>query len=482
MANVKKKLVSGVFWESIGQFSSLGIQFVVTIIIARILTPADYGVIGLLSVFTALSLIILDSGFSVALIQNKNANQTDYSSVFFFNLVVSLLLYGIFFFASPYIAAFYDIPELTKYVKILFLIIPITSFGLVQNVILQKQLLFKKSAVASVGASLLSGIIGIVMAYLGYGIMTLVCQQIAMYFFRTLLYVAQIQWIPTLNISLAPIKKMFSFSVHLMLHSIVNTTMKNIYTLVIGKSYSSEAVGYYNQAARFENVSASTITSVIMKVSFPALVSVQDDVKRIKEAYKRILSMTTFIVSPIMILLIIIAKPLFNLLLTEKWLPGAFYFQILCLYGLTLPVIQISYNIYKLYKKGRMLVIIDTCRHLLIITAIVVTIKLGVPAMLFGQFIAMFIMFFVNMYYSGKLISYSIKEQIQTLSPYYILAFLSGIIVYFIPTLNCGNFVNILLLSFFFLTIYLFLAAIFKISALKETSTIAKQLINKFKK
>jgi O-antigen/teichoic acid export membrane protein len=258
--------------------------------------------------------------------------------------------------------------------------------------------------------------------------------------------------------------------------------MKNIYTLVIGKSYSSQEVGYYNQATRFENVSASSITSVIMRVSFPALVSVQDDIKRVKEAYKRLLSMTTFIISPLMILLIIIAKPLFNLLLTEKWLPGAFYFQILCLYGLTLPVIQISYNIYKLYKKGRMLVIIDTCRHLLIITAIVVTIKLGVPAMLFGQFIAMFIMFFANMYCSGKLISYSVKEQIQTLSSNYILAVLSGIIVYFIPTLNGGNFVNILLLSFFFLTIYLFLATIFKISAFKETSTIAKQLINKLKK
>ena len=479
MADIKTKLVSGVFWESIGHFSSLGIQFVVTVIIARILTPADFGVIGLLSVFTAISLIVLDSGFSVALIQNKNATQGDFSSVFFFNIILGLLLYSFFFIVSPYIAEFYDTPELTKYARILFLIIPVTSFGLVQNVVLQKELLFKKSAVAGIGSSAISGVIGIIMAYSGYGIMSLVCQQISMYLFRTLLYIIQIHWMPTWKISFEPIKRMFSFSVNLMLHSLINTIMKNIYTLIIGKFYSPREVGYYSQAARFENVSASTITTIIMKVSFPALASVQDDIIRVKGAYKKILSMTTFIISPLMVLLIIIAEPLFDFMLTEKWLPAAPYFQILCLYGLTMPIIQISYNVYKLYKKGKMLVTIDTCRHLLIIIAIIVTIKWGVSIMLFGQFIVMFIMSFVNMYFSGKLISYSVKEQLHTVSPYYLLAILTGIIVYLIPALNYGNFVSLVFLSLVFFIIYLVFTAVLKMSAFSEISSIIKQFRSK---
>lgn len=479
MSGIKKKLVSGVFWESLGQFSSLGIQFVVTIVIARILTPADYGVIGLLTVFSAISLVLLDSGFSTALIQKKEATQTDLSSVFFFNLAIGGLIYGVLYLASPYIAAFYKIPELTRYARLLFLIIPINSFGLIQNVVLQKRLQFRKSAVASVLAAILSGAIGIFMAYNGYGVMALVVQQISMYLFRTLLYILQVRWIPRLVVSAASIKGMFSFSANLMLHSLINTTMKNIYTLVIGKYYSETEVGYYNQAYRFENVSASTLTSVVVKVSFPALAAVQDDAQMVKSAYKRIISMTCFIICPMMALLFIIAEPLFLLLLKEQWLPAAPYFQLLCLYGLTLPVMQVSYNIYKLHKKGRLLLIIDSCRHALIISAIFMTIKYGVSAMLWGQFIVMFVMSFANMYYSGKLISYSVMEQIRTILPYYGLAVLTGVIVWFIPSFTTGGFAAVAIPSLLFIVVFISFAALFRLKAFAEFIDILKNLKHK---
>lgn len=296
MTEIKQKLISGVVWESIGQFSSLGIQFIVTIVIARILTPADYGVIGLLTVFVAIANILLDSGFSQALIQKKDAGELEFSTVFFLNLMVGTLLYAILYVCSPYIARFYNIPDLTSYARILFLIIPVSSFGLIQNVIIQKCLQFKKSAIVSVSASLLSGLIGIWMAYAGYGIMALVIQQLSLSFIRTVLYTAFRRWKPTLKLSLAVIREMFVFSMNLMLHSLINTVMKNVYVLVIGKYYNSDEVGYYNQANRFENFSASTLTSVIMKVSFPTLVYLKDDLSRTKEAYKRIIAITCFVI------------------------------------------------------------------------------------------------------------------------------------------------------------------------------------------
>lgn len=481
MSAIKKKIVSGVFWESLGQFSSLGIQFVVTIVIARILTPADFGVVGLLSVFTAVSLVLLDSGFSTALIQKKEATQTDLSSVFFFNLLVGGAIYGILYMASPRIAAFYKIPELTGYARLLFLIIPVNSLGLIQNVVLQRHLQFRKSAVASVSAALLSGSIGILMAYNGYGIMALVAQQISMYLFRTLLYILQIRWIPQPILSAASIKGMFSFSVNLMLHSLINTMMSNIYTLVIGKHYSSSEVGYYNQAARFESISASTITSVVMKVSFPALAAVQDDARMVKSAFKKIVSTTCFVVCPLMAMLFVVAKPLFLLLLGEQWLSAAPYFQILCLYGAMLPVIQVSYNIYKLHKRGRLLVIIDSCRHALIVSAILLTIRHGVTAMLWGQFAVMFVMVFANMYHAGRLISLSVEEQLRTLSPYYGLALAAGAVVWFMPSLVSGEFAAVAIPTALFIAVYVAFAALLRLKAFAECVDMLKSIIHKIK-
>jgi O-antigen/teichoic acid export membrane protein len=481
MSDIKKKVVSGVFWESIGRFSSLGIRFIVTIVIARILTPADYGVIGLLTVFTAISLILIDSGFSTALIRKTDATRTDLSSVFYFNLLIGVLVYGALYLASPYIAAFYEIPELTGYARLLFLIIPINSFGLIQNVVLQKRLQFRKSAVASVSASLLSGAIGIIMAYSGYGIMSLVVQQISMCLFNTLLYMLQVRWVPAPTFSIASIKGMFSFSVNLMLQSLINTVMKNIFTLIIGKYYSKTEVGYYNQASRFGDVSASAITPIVTKVSFPALAAVQDDVRKVKSQYKRLISMTCFIICPLTALMFVIAEPLFLLLLKERWLPAAPYFQLLCLYGSTLPIMHLSYNIYKLYKKGRLLVVLDSCLHVLIIAVIFLTIGYGVSAMLWGQFAAMAIMFFVNMHYSGKLISFSVKEQLRTVFPSYGLALLTGAAVWFTPPLVSGGFAAVAVPALLFISVFTALSAIFRLKAFAECIDIFKDIMRKIK-
>lgn len=481
MTGIKKKFISGVLWESIGRFSALGVQFGVTIIIARILTPTEYGVIGLLTVFIALGQILLDSGFSQALIQKKDATQVDLSSVYFLNMMVGIILYVILFFISPYIASFYDLPELTNYARVLFLIIPINSFGLIQNVIIQKELTFKKTATASIGSAIFSGIVGVSMAYSGFGVWALVGQQISLNASRTLLFIIQRRWMPLFTISLLAIKEMFAFSINMMFHSIVNVTMKNIYVLVIGKFFPVAQVGYYNQADRFQEISASTIAQIVMKVSFPALVHKKDEPEYLRLAYSKIFATTIFFVAPLMVFLMCIGEPLFRLLLTDKWLPAVPYFQILCVYGMVLPILQISYNLYKLFKKGRVLLVIDSLRHLLVVISILFTIKYDIVFMLYGLVFCTVIMTLVNLYKSGELISFSLYDQLKSLVPYYLVAGIVGVLISFIPVFTSDS-LTICFLGVIFIVCYLLISKRFKLEGYLEFISIVNSIKSKLLK
>lgn len=479
MSSIKKKFVSGVVWESFGHFSALGIQFFVTILIARILLPSEFGVIGLLTVFIALGQILLDSGFSQALIQKKDATQVDLSSVYFLNMVVGLLIYLILFIASPFIASFYDLPELTAYARVIFLIIPINSFGLIQNVIIQKELDFKKTATASVVSAIFSGIVGVGLAYSGFGIWALVWQQVSLNASRTLLFVIQRRWMPKFVLSIISVKEMFTFSMNLMFHSIVNVTMKNIYALVIGKFYPVEQVGYYTQADKFQEISASTLSNIVIKVSFPALVHKKDEPEYLRLAYSKIFSTTVFIIAPLMIFLMLIGDPLFRVLLTDKWLPAVPYFKILCIYGMLLPILQISYNLYKLYKKGKMLLIIDSLRHLLVIVSIFFTIAYSILDMLIGLVLCTIIMTLANLYKSGQLINLSLFSQLKSLLPYYIIGGAIGFVLSFLPLLS-SDLLSICLSAVLFWPIYIIITAILKLEGYIELKNIMRSLFKKF--
>lgn len=482
MSGLKKKFISGVLWESAGRFSSLGIQFIVTILIARVLSPADYGIIGLLTVFIALGQILLNSGFSQALIQKKEADEIDFSSVFFLNMIVGTILYLVLFFISPYISLFYKLPELTDYSRILFLIIPINSFGLIQRVIIQKELAFNKTASASIISAIFSGFVGISMAYSGFGIWALVWQQVSLNASRTFLYIIQRRWMPTFSISTDTIKEMFSFSINLMLHSIVNTTMKNIYTLVIGKFFSPAHIGYYNQASKFEEISSLTFSQIVMSVSFPALVQRKDDPLILRAAYSKIFSTSIFIVAPMMVFLMVIGEPLFRLLLTEKWLPAVPYLQLMCLYGMMHPLIEVSYSMYKLFRKGRLLLIIDSFRHLLLIISIILTIKYGIEYMLVGQLICTFFLSLLNLYKSGALISFTLTDQLKKILPYYLTSGAVGLLVYSLPNFS-SDLLTISFSGFVFLGIYITISKLMKfegyIELISVVNSTKKSIFNK---
>lgn len=481
MTNIKQRFVSGVLWESIGRFSALGIQFLVTIIIARAILPSDFGTIGLLTVFIALGQILLDSGFSQALIQKKDANEIDFSSVFFLNMVVGLIIYGLLFFASPYIASFYKIPDLTLYARVLFLIIPINSLGLIQNVIIQKELDFRKTATANFTSALVSGIVGISLAYNGYGVWALVTQQLLIHTIRTLLYIIQRRWVPKMMLSYNVVKEMFSFSMNLMFHSIVNVTMKNIYVLIIGKFFPISQVGYYDQANKLQEISASTISEIVMKVSFPALVQKKDDLAFLKLAYAKIFATTIFLIAPMMVLLMCVAEPLFRFLFTDKWLPAIPYFRILCVYGMTLPMIQISYNLYKLFGRGKLLLWIDVLRHLLVVLSIMITIRSGIELMLIGLVVCTILISLLNLYLSGRLISWSIKDQLICLLPIYVLSLGTGGIVYFFVPHFESSLIYLGSLIVAFGLLYIILARLLKLEGYSDFFSIINSLKRKIK-
>ena len=453
MSSIRTKLVNGVLWESVGRFSALGIQFAVTILIARVLTPVDFGVFGLLTVFIALGSILLDSGFSQALVQKKDVSELELSTVFYINMIIGALLYSILFFFSPLIAKFYNFNELTNYARLLFLIIPINSFGLIQNVIIQKELTFRKTAIASIVSAVFSGIVGVYMAYFGFGVWALIWQQIALNSSKTLLLIIQRRWVPVFSISGKSIKEMFNYSVNLMFHSIVNTTMRNIYALVIGRFFPIAQLGYYNQATKFEEVSAGTISQVILKVSFPALVQRKDDPKYLCRIYSKIFSTSIFVVVPLMIYLMCVAESLFRLLLTDKWLPAVSYFQTLCVYGMVLPALQISYNLYKLFKQGLTLLIIDSLRHLLVIASIIVTFRYGIGVMLYGLVFCTIVMTIVNLHRSGKLISLSLSNQLKSILPIYFVGGIVGMVVFLLPKFE-SDLLNISYSGIIFLSCY----------------------------
>lgn len=479
MYNLRNKVLSGIIWETTGRFSSIGIQFLVTVLIARILTPEEFGIIGLLTVFIAFGQILLDSGFSQALIQKKNATETDLSSIFFLNILLGIIIYFIFYFAAPQIAEFYKVPELKIYARVLFLIIPFTSLGLIQYVILQKELDFRKTSIANTVSAIISGFIGVLMAYNGYKIWSLVGQQLSLHIIRSYLYILQRKWIPNFIISKKSIVDLISFSIGLLGHSIVNVLMRNIYILVIGRFFPVAQVGFYTQANKFQEVSASTLAQSVIQVSFPALVIKKDEPSKLKSIYSKMLATTIFFVSPLMFFLIIICEVLFKLILTEKWLPAVPYFQILCVYGMFLPMLQISYNVYKIFRKSKLLLIIDLLRHLLVLISIFATINYGINLMLIFLVFCTFIMVLINLYISGSYISFSFIDQIKTYTPYYIISILISVGVYAMPNTS-SDLMTIFYKSIVFIIGYLLISKILQLQGYIEFLKILKTIKSKF--
>ncbi|MBN2610911.1 MAG: MOP flippase family protein [Bacteroidales bacterium] len=477
--SLKSRTIHGVFWSSVDTFGRQAIQFVISIIIARILMPADYGLIGMLTIFFGIAQSFVDSGFGVALIQKKNPTQTDYSTVFFFNIAVGLLFYTILFFSAPLIADFYKQPMLLNLTRVLGLSVIINSFSIVQANIFAKKIDFKTTAKISLITVLFSGTTGLFMAFHGFGVWSLAIQQIVALALNSILLWFFSKWKPDFIFSLTSLKTMFKFGSRLLASGLLEVLFTNVYNLVIGKVFSADKLGYYTQAQKIQTLPSNLIRSTISRVTFPVFSSIQDDDQRLKQGYRKTIKIIIFIVFPLMIGIMVVAESLIKVLLTDKWLPSVAFLQLLCIIGMTYPLSSINLNILKVKGRSDIFFRLEVIKKILIAISIAISLPFGIMALIIGRVILSFISFVLNIYYSGKLIDFSIKEQLSDIFPYFVLSLCMGIIIYLFGFLFDDN--DILKLVFQVVlgaAVYIVGSYLYKFEAMQE----ALEIINKLKK
>ncbi len=445
--SLREKAISGISWSFINSVVVYGIQFVVGIILARILLPKEFGLIGMIMIFIAISRSFVDSGFTQAIIRKNDAKQVDYCTIFYFNVVVSLIFYSILFCLSISISRFFNEPKLVPILKYLGLILIFDSLAIIQRARLTKKINFKLQTKVSVISSISSGIIGIVMAYNGFGVWSLVIKMLTRHAIATTLLWIWNRWKPTLEFSIKSFKEMFSFGSKLLLSGLINTTYRNIYKLIIGKFFSAADLGFYSRAEQFRNLPSQNLTTVIQQVSYPVLSSIQNDIPKLKDAYRRLIKSTMFITFTLMLVLAAISRPLVLTLIGEKWLPSVIYLQLLCIAGMLYPLHAINLNMLKVQGRSDLFLKLEIIKKILAIPAIVIGIYLGIIAMIIAMTLNSFVAYFINSYYSGKNIGYSSFDQIKDILPSFIFAlFIGGILFISGHYLQASN-ISILLIQ-----------------------------------
>lgn len=414
-SSLKEKTVKGVVWSSIDRFSTQGIQFVFSILIARLLLPSDYGVVAMLSIFMAVSQTFIDSGFGTALIRKIDRTETDFSTVFYFNIIVGFFFYAILWLVSPYIAAFYNIPLLEDVTRVIALSFVFSSFSGIQGAKLAIDIDFKTNAKISLTVTLLTGFAGLWMAYRGYGVWALAIQQVFSSFLRTVLLWAFVRWMPKLVFSWRSFREMFSFGSRLLASALLNTIYNNVYTLIIGKVFSSSALGLYSRASSLAQYPSSNITNVLQGVTFPVLSAIQNEPERLANAYKRFLRLAAFIVFPLMTGLAAVADPLIRIVLTDKWEGTIYLLQIVCFSMMWYPVHAINLNLLQVKGRSDFFLKLEIIKKIQGVTILCVTIPMGIVVMCYGQIVGSLLSLVYNTYYTKKLIGYGYIAQMKDL-------------------------------------------------------------------
>lgn len=473
--SLKSKTVSGILWSAVERFSLQGVQFIINIIMARLLLPSDYGMMGMLAVFLQISQAFIDGGFTNALIQRKSRSEVDFSTVFYFNIIVAFLFYILIFFSAPLIADFYHMPELDIVARIIALSLIISSLSSVHKTKLTINIDFKTQSKISLISAMVSGLIGIGMAYNGYGVWALVTQMLINTVFLTILYFYFLRWTPLKLFSWESFKSLFSFGSKLLVSSLIHTIYYNLYSIVIGKRFSATSLGYYTRAEQFAMFPSSNVNSIISRVTFPVLSTMQDDDEKLALAYRKYIRLSSYVIFPLMMGLIVLAKPLIILLLTDQWIGVVILLQILCLDWMLDHLSIINLNL--LYVKGRS----DRALRLEIIKKIIATIILfssipfGIIGMCWGRVLYSVIATYLNTYYTKQLINLNFSAQIRDILPSFLLSILMGVVVYMIILL-CSDIVLQLIVGILLGgTFYISASFVFKTEASKELLLIIKR-------
>lgn len=463
--NLKEKTVSGLLWSFIDNFTNLGAQFVVGIVLARILSPREFGLIGMLTIFIAISQSFIDSGFSNALIRKKDCTQTDYSTIFFFNLGVSLICYLLLFIFSGAISSFFNEPQLKALIQVLGIGLILNSFGIIQRTILTKSINFKLQTKVSLIASLGSGIIAIIMALKGFGVWSLIALTLSRYALTSTFLWVYTSWKPTLVFCKKSFNELFGFGSKLLLSGLIDTAYRNIYYLIIGKYFSAIELGFYTRADQFQSLPSSNLQGIIGRVSFPMLSSIQDDIPRLKEAYIKIIRSTMLITFTLMLGMATVARPMIFTLIGDKWEPSVIYLQMLCFVGMFYPLHVLNLNMLNVQGRSDLFLKLEIIKKVLAVPVIIIAIFMGIKAMIMGMMVLTIIAFYLNSYWSGKMIGYSFINQVKDIMPALILALVVNGLVFSISYLGIKSQLMQLIVQIFtgtILTIFICEAIKFK--------------------
>lgn len=476
--NTKSKVLSSLIWKLLERSGTQGIQFIVQIVLARILLPTDYGNIALIAIFITIANVFVQSGFNTALIQKKDVNETDFSSVFYLSLFVASLLYFILFFTAPWISNFYNIPELTSVVRVLSFTLFFGAFNSIQNSVVSKRMQFKKLFFSSLGAISLSGTVGIILAYAGLGVWALVAQQLINQLSITVILWFTVQWRPKLIFSFERVRGLFSYSWKLLVSSLIDTIYMNLRSLIIGKMYSSTMLGFYNRGDQFPQLIVSNINGSIQSVMLPALSSEQSNRQRVKEMVRRSIVTSSFIVFPLMIGLAVVGEPLVKILLTDKWLPCVPFLQVFCFSYALWPIHTANLQAINALGRSDIFLKLEIIKKIMGIIILVATMFYGIYAIAIGSLVSGIISTFINAHPNLKLLNYSYKEQIKDILPSVVLSIIMGLIVYIILFLNLSPYLTLIIQIFTGTIVYIGLAKLFKLECYEYLfSTIKDMLI-----
>lgn len=474
MTDVGGKTAKGVVWSVIDRFAGQGVQFILGLVIARMVMPADYGLIAMLAVFLAIAQTFVDSGFGSALVQKQNRNEVDFSTVFFFNGAVAVACYLALFFAAPFIAAFYNQPELEMITRVVSLTLVINALGAVQLARLTIALDFKKLAMITLTAVFLSGLLGIYMAYKGYGVWALVAQTLSNNLINNVLLWIASRWHPRWAFSKASFKELFAFGSRLLLSSLLHTIYVNLYNLVIGKFFSSRELGYYNRSSVLAMFPSSNLSTVIYRVVYPVQCQLQHDAEAMKQHFFQYLRLSCYVIFPIMVGLCVLAEPLVLVVLKAKWLPAVPYLQILCIAYMWDSIMKLNGAVINAKGRSDLFFRAEIIKKITAFLILAATLPFGIKAMCYGLIGYAFADIIIITHYTNKLVGLSLLPQVKQLAPILGLTVVMGGAVYASTLLIENPYLTLLVGVVTGLVVYVGVAPVFKVRELNAILSFVK--------
>ena len=479
---IKAKVISSLFWKLMERIGTQGIQFIVQIALARLILPEEYGTIALIAIFISFANVFVQYGFNTALIQKKETSETDFSSVFFLSLAVAGVFYLILFLSAPLIAGFFENKMLIPLLRVLSITLFLGGLNSIQNAVVARKLEFRKLFYSSLGAVVVSGIVGIAMAYKGFGAWALVAQQLTNQLIVASILWFTVKWRPSFLFSLESIKGLFSFGWKLLVSALINMLYTNIQSLFIAKIYNPAMLGFFNRGQQFPSLIVSNINGSIQSVMFPALSLKQDNVRRVKEMVRRAIVTSAFFIFPMMVGLAVIAEPLVKILLTDKWLPCVPFLQLSCAAYALLPIHTANLQAINALGRSDIFLKLEVVKIVVSLVILGITLFYGIYVIAAGMFLSSLASSFINAYPNKKLLDYSYLQQIKDITPSLLLALVMGIIIYSFAWFSLSPGLTLVIQVGAGVLIYFGMARILKFECLTYLVITGKELLDNRKK